>query len=332
MRRLFLRGPTGRGWRGWGAFPGFPPWSIFGASLREAGMDGFVLSLVRKHGPGAPSVGGEIGCSRPGPPALRSCCCVSGCLSNPLKSSDMSNRNQAPDLEGLTQPQIETIERFEVDYNFIDQHLRKDLGLDRTETFAQVVKGYSRKHPGWRDADLLRMVGDLRNAIVHGKTEPFRHIAVPTPTISRELTRCRDRLQNPILVIPKFQRNVERLLNTDTLDHVLRIVAERNYSQFPVYDDKRFKGLLTENGITRWLARNVDQELFGVKDILVSEVLRLENERENYKFVPRNTRLDELAAAFAREAELEAVLITHQGKDSEAPIGIATRWDIVHPS
>jgi predicted transcriptional regulator len=113
---------------------------------------------------------------------------------------------------------------------------------------------------------------------------------------------------------------------------VLKIIDERDYSQFPVYADKRFRGLLTENGVTRWLARHVAKTLSLVEldEIPIGHVLQNEEERKNHQFVSRNMRVDDVSALFAKQALLEAVLLTASGKESEKLLGIATRWDIRH--
>jgi len=64
-----------------------------------------------------------------------------------------------------------------------------------------------------------------------------------------------------VQVIPIFQKKGEVLGLSDSLSTVLRVIEKRYYSQFPVYDGNNFKGLLTENGITRWLAHHVSNEL-----------------------------------------------------------------------
>jgi CBS domain-containing protein len=90
--------------------------------------------------------------------------------------------------------------------------------------------------------------------------------------------------------------------------------------------------LLTENGVTRWLAGHVVRTLSLVEldDIRVEQVLRNEEERRNYHFVPRDVRVDDVSALFAKQALLEAALITTNGKETEKLLGIATRWDILH--
>jgi len=99
-----------------------------------------------------------------------------------------------------------------------------------------------------------------------------------------------------------------------------------------VYDDKQFHGLLTENGVTRWLAHHVVRTLSLVEldDIPVGKVLQNEEERKNHQFVSRDMRVDDVSALFAKQTLLEAVLITASGKQTEKLLGIATRWDILH--
>src|SRR5439155_23524260 len=127
-----------------------------------------------------------------------------------------------------------------------------------------------------RDADLLKRIGEVRNAIVHGKTEPYRYVAVPMRALSDDLRACRERLINPALAIPTFRRKVETVSLDDNLAHVLKIVAQQEYSQFPVYEASRFRGLLTENGITRWLAQHVATKfsLVEMEEVTVKQVIQ----------------------------------------------------------
>jgi predicted transcriptional regulator len=233
--------------------------------------------------------------------------------------------------EELSKEQLDTIEQFEADYNAIDHALRKALGSNNHQSFTFLVKEYSRKHVGWRDADLLAMISELRNAIVHGKTEPYGYAAVPSPAITRQLNLCRERLAHPARAIPTFQRKVETVSSDHSLAQVLKIIKQRDYSQFPIYKDHRFYGLLTENGITRWLAHHVSTKLSLVEldEIAVDDVLPNEENRRNYSFLARDGRVDDVRGLFFTHPLLEAVLVTASGKESEALLGIATRWDAI---
>lgn len=235
------------------------------------------------------------------------------------------------DRVGLNAEQHDLIQRFEADYNAVDQFLRRDSDSEKYIPFERLVREYSRKHAGWQDAELLKTIARVRNAIVHGKTEAYRYVAVPTSEIAESLRDCRDRLINPPRVIPTFERDVEQVAIGDSLGDVLRIIAKRDYSQFPVYEAERFRGLLTENGITRWLADHAGGSLSSVDldEVSVKELISNEAERKNHHFASEDTRVDDVSGLFATHALMEAVLITATGRESEALLGIATRWDIV---
>src|SRR5258707_421398 len=133
------------------------------------------------------------------------------------------------DDKSLPKDQLDLIQHFEAYYNSIDQFLRKALDSNRQASFSYLVSEYSRRHLGWRDADLIRMTAEVRNAIVHGKTEPYRYVAVPTPAVVLKLKTCKERLINPSRAFPTFQRKVETILLQDSLSQVLKIIAQRDY-------------------------------------------------------------------------------------------------------
>ena len=117
----------------------------------------------------------------------------------------------------------------------MEQFLRNAIPRDaRTQGFTALVNTYLGLHTTWRDADLLRKIATLRNPIVHGKTEPYGYLAVPTPEIVRNLHLCLERLINPARAIPTFQRAVEAISVQDSLAKVLGIVEERRTGLFTI--------------------------------------------------------------------------------------------------
>src|SRR5947207_303828 len=221
------------------------------------------------------------------------CCSITG-------GEDVATSKLVTDESGLSKEQLDLIQNFEADFNTVDHFLRKDLGSDKQVAFSRLVYEYSERHAAWRDAELLRTTAEIRNAIVHGKTEPYRYVAIPTPMIARQLRKCRDRLMNPTRAFPRFQRTIEKVSIHDTLAKVLKIIHQTDYSQFPVYEEMRFRGLLTENGVTRWLAHHVVRifSLVELDDISVGHVLQNEEKRKNYHFVSRDMRVDDVSALF----------------------------------
>ena len=80
------------------------------------------------------------------------------------------------DPEGLSKAQLDLIQQFEADYNAIDHFLRKSLGNDKQTPFRRLVDEYSKKFVFWTDAELLKTIGEVRNMMIHGKTEPYRYV------------------------------------------------------------------------------------------------------------------------------------------------------------
>ncbi len=235
--------------------------------------------------------------------------------------------------EELSEHEKNLIEKFEATYNLIERELRRILGRDKYTSFSRLVDEYARqrKKAFEADADYLKMIGELRNLIIHEKIKPYQYVAIPTPGIIARLDKILERLKNPPLVIPTFGAEVETVSTDDSIAGVLKRISDKNYSQFPVYQGDDFKGLLTENGITRWLARYVSDKLSLVEldEVLVKEVLDQEEQRQNWMFIARNKPVDEVIELFGENELLEAILITETAKDSERLIGIATRWDML---
>jgi len=119
---------------------------------------------------------------------------------------------------------------------------------------------------------------------------------------------------------------------TDTLVNVLRVIREMDYTQFPLYNGEKFMGLLSENGITKWLAKNVEDGIFD-GDTILSDVISFEEQQDNFCFITREASIYEAKEAFRnyidKGLELDALLITNSGSAHEKLMGIITRWDII---
>jgi len=114
---------------------------------------------------------------------------------------------------------------------------------------------------------------------------------------------------------------------------VLKRIAARDYSQFPVYTGNKFEGLLTENGITRWFATRAakDGALNKFRGVSVRHLLPQEEceLQEACTFVSGSEEVRAVRNMFANQALLEAVLITDNGRSNMPLKGIATRWDML---
>ena len=230
----------------------------------------------------------------------------------------------------LSSEEQSLLERFEAAYNRIDRELRERTDLDGT--FSSILYRYEERTRSWRDGEELKRLSRLRNVIVHDKVAAYRYAAIPTPEVVDRIEAIYQRLTSPETAYSESRQNEVVKISTDTtVEAVLGLIHKHDFSQFPVYEQNRFAGLLTENGITRWLSRYVQdhEPLIELGDVRVRGLLETEQKRSNYVFVGRNETLDEVIYLFEKNPLLEAALITETGKEHQALLGIVTRWDMI---
>lgn len=226
---------------------------------------------------------------------------------------------------------LNLIERFVSAFNAVDFHLQGALGEGDRSSFRALVDLYARRHRWWPDAEPLRVFASLRNVIIHDKIAPYEYVCVPTAQVVEDLEAIRDRLQHPERIDPRFSRAVVTLEAGDSLSHALKLVHERDITHFPVYHGTKFSGLLTPNGIARYLAHHVaiNGAPLDFGSVEVRFVLAREESRANFFFASRDEPVRKIAFAFHENTFLEAVLITPNGGKQEKLLGIATRADVL---
>jgi predicted transcriptional regulator len=216
-------------------------------------------------------------------------------------------------------------------YDQLDHHLKAELKRPAHEGFTAVVgRAADAGLVTAEEQRVCELAGWIRNILVHDASSGSR-VVVPTAEMLARLGSVVESVTRPPRAIPTFQRVVETLQSNSSLAGVLKIIGQRDYSQFPVYRSGRFFGLLTENGITRWLSKHVAAKgsVVSVGAAEVREVL--ESEEANHlaaEFVAKGEAVGVLAQRFQKSPLLEAVLITSNGFKNERLLGIATRWDI----
>jgi predicted transcriptional regulator len=232
----------------------------------------------------------------------------------------------------------ERIKRFETTYNRIDHALAEMLGNStnrRKHTFATKVRIVaSRQRRMAKYADFLTEIGELRNALVHSRTDEDHYIAVPSEETVLELERIEKHLFSPERVVPRFEKKVVTLSPDQSLADVLDLIRDDGYSRYPVYANEGFVGLLTSNGIARWAAGHVKQHRLEIdlSSVKLSDVLEQDHRRDCVAFVSRDVLIDDVDDLFTQEKHLEAVLITPGGKPHEKPIGMVCAPDVASRS
>ena len=227
----------------------------------------------------------------------------------------------------LTAPdELARIERFIAAYNTIDDWIQRQLNTE--QSFRSAVDLFAKRHPYWHDADTLRTFAALRNFLIHEKVRPFDYPAVPGEGAVREIENIRDRLTQPKILGDEFTREVLTLAPDAALREALQAMVKRGFRRFPIYQNQRCIGLLTERGIARYLAELTANGKNFDANVAVKNVLERETKRPNYRFAAPHLAVAQIAYWFHEDTFLETVLISSGGNDRGELLGIVTRGDV----
>ncbi|WP_144789240.1 CBS domain-containing protein [Lysinibacillus fusiformis] len=230
--------------------------------------------------------------------------------------------------------ETENSDRFLTAFNRIDHRLRDIVGIKDFTPFYRLIDQAKKKEVLVKKyEDDLRSYADLRNAIVHHRTSINYVIAEPHTDVVERIEYIDATLAKPMLVGQMFRKRVLVFQENDSLKHVLKVIHQRKYTQFPVYLNKQFRGLITTVGITNWLASKIGGDYLPKGIPTLHDILMHEKNRVNYKFVSRYITIYEAEEIFKlgveRGRRFEALLITEHGKPHQKLIGIITPLDIV---
>lgn len=225
-------------------------------------------------------------------------------------------------------------ERFLRAYNTISSELEKIVEANRYLPFYRMVDmGKKINSVVFLYKDDLKDLADLRNAIIHDKDYPEFVIAEPHDSVVEKVERIVRDLQKPLRVIPLFEKSVMTFQLNNEIRDILKSIRIHNYSKFPVYDGQAFIGLLTDRGISKWLAHHSDLTV-SLKQISAFDLLCHEVSEKNYHFVDKTHTVYDLKALYYDHHEkygsrLEAILVTESGASNEPLLGMATPFDIL---
>ncbi|GGM19173.1 hypothetical protein GCM10011351_01280 [Paraliobacillus quinghaiensis] len=225
-------------------------------------------------------------------------------------------------------------ERFIIAFNKIEKFFEKEINEKKYIPFyrsVQLLKHTNATIDRYQD-DLVEY-SELRNAIIHERTEAHYAIAEPHDEVVERIEKIEQELTAPKLVIPTFQKELRTMQAEDTVKDVLKVIRETDFSQFPVYRSKQFVGLVTDKGITHWLARNTNGD---IDQLLLTPVMNLIEENKsvrNYEFISKEMTIYQAERIFLEQLKkykrLDALLITEEGKEHQALLGMISTNDLI---
>ena len=214
-------------------------------------------------------------------------------------------------------------------YNELDDWLRKQAGANREVPFSQAVSIVAQKNRAVKPSEyFLKSIGNLRNAIIHDTKFGKRIIATPDQSVVKEFNDVCSRIFAPKKAIDISTRNIETFPLDINLSCVLPKMSSNDYSQLVVEKEDGSFGMITREGISRWVAKNMDDDVVSLKDVKLENIYQLED-NNSWEFISTKHSIYDAAALFSQDTRrIQALIITENGRPKEKPLGILTFWDI----
>jgi len=220
-------------------------------------------------------------------------------------------------------------------FNELEDVLRQKFGPgpDNHVTFFELVEMVAQKDVVVRRRkSILKSMGNLRNAIVHGRDYPEKILADPRDEIVQELKQLCDEIAKPEKLIPRFQKKLRVFEEDESLGECLSFMKENDFSQVVVKSGEEYT-LLSSEGVVKWLEKSREIGLADLEEATIKDALRFEDSK-SCRYLGRNLPIDEAIETFEKAISqgiprLQAILITGTGKPNEPPLGIVTPWDLL---
>ncbi len=217
-------------------------------------------------------------------------------------------------------------------YNKLDNFLREIDDSPNYVGFTSLVKNLRHKHKMVSHfyKELLEY-NDLRNAIVHERIDG-KVIAEPNDFAVNEFTHIYESILSPKTIYDVCRHKVIKLRKKDNLSTALSMMTDNDFSQIPVYDKNSFIDMINYETISTWMVKHIQDNAINLKEVTVESVLEYNTNYRKTMFMPRNSDIYEILEVYKKNVnepkQIDAIIVTHNGKLTEKPLTIVTDFDI----
>lgn len=224
-------------------------------------------------------------------------------------------------------------ERFIDCFNKVDYSLRTKYNFNRSMGFSELIRRtvplnyIVRKY----EDDLIDY-GRLRNAIIHNSREEII-IAEPHEEVVEKFEKIESLINKPARVIDSVgRRDVLSVDASKSMEEVIRLIARSHYSNLPVYKDNKLIGIANGQKIIdafgTFLESGGKAKVF-LENVKIEDMLSKIQNSDYYLVKPITLTVEEALEEYHKNPKLLAILITHNGEETEIPLGIVTTGDVI---
>jgi predicted transcriptional regulator len=221
-------------------------------------------------------------------------------------------------------------DRFLAAFGRIEASLHVLANAEDEDNFGDIVSELYPRHLLVRKhAKDLRRFAKLRNFLSHKNQ---KEMAAPNEPVVRRAESLAGLFDAPPpLLMNHFSMQVDTCSSSQPVGSAARVMYDKSFSQLPVVDDGRVVGLLTSETIARWIATKL-ADINMLDEETVGQVQTNQEKDSQYVLVARTYSVTDAFDLFdvhlKKGNDLDAILITNSGIETETLLGIVTAADI----
>ena len=227
-------------------------------------------------------------------------------------------------------------QRFMHAFNELHDVIAKKVNRDPETNFGELMGVAAKK----RDKVIEKYVDEIdfyrefRNLLTHNTINGDEAVAQPSDSLIEQIEMVTERIKYSKRVKDVFLKRVRTFDVNDPLEKVLDVINHVRYTQFPVFDGDNLVGILSSIGVTKYLAKAMDQDIRSIKNTTVKHILEVEDEQNFYEVIPADKSIFDIEEIFSKrikEGRTTYILLIAKGeqiKKKSDLIGIITPWDI----
>lgn len=206
----------------------------------------------------------------------------------------------------------------------LEQFVRRVEGKDN-ESLSQTIN--ESRHPFVVDnRAALDTLNRIRNVFAHNETINYLEVNEKAIHLLDHLLAT---LPTEAEAFELMTKNVISFQIDEPLINALKSIENTNIHQYPILKGKVVQGMLTDNGIANWLAKNMNNQEINIQDTPISEVLKNDEKSGKYLYIPKNMPYGQILDLYEADPKLKTILVTETGKKHQAILGIITPYDLL---
>ncbi|KRM79907.1 hypothetical protein FC84_GL000606 [Lapidilactobacillus dextrinicus DSM 20335] len=200
---------------------------------------------------------------------------------------------------------MDNYQRFLQAYNELEHALQHRLKVDAKNNLGSLLRIASQTHDKlitahYEQLDFLR---NFRNILVHNGLLKEGEIATPSDALIEKVQTITIKIREAKKIKDFFTSKVISFKLTDPLPKVLQAVNQYGYTKFPVFSEDRLVGVVTDNGITKFMASRLQEDLVSIKSVQIAQILAIDKRKDSFMIVNETTSIYDIDEIFTRKIE-----------------------------